>query len=254
MPRRGRRSRSEAVLAGRRHAQDAVALLGGKVRTARLRRGWSQRLLGERVGLCSTRISQIERGLGTGLPIPLWFALAAALGLALKVEFGRDPAIEPTDAGHLGMQELMLRLGRETGRVRNFELPTRSADPSLSVDVGWRDDACRVLILNECWNTFGSINASIRSTRKKMAEAEALAAAIGGDDGPYRVAACWSVRDTKANRELLARYPEIFATAFTGSSLAWVRALTTPGASPPTELGLVWMNSSCTRLVAWRRR
>jgi hypothetical protein len=59
-------------------------------------------------------------------------------------------------------------------------------------------------MLNECWNTFGSINAAVRSTKRKVAETENLAVAIAGDSAPYRVAACWIVRDTKRNRELLA--------------------------------------------------
>jgi hypothetical protein len=160
---------------------------------------------------------------------------------------------EPTDAGHLGIQELVLRLGRSTGRTRTFELPTRPADPALSVDVGLRDDRQRVLMLNECWNTFGSINAAVRSTKRKVAETENLAVAIAGDSAPYRVAACWIVRDTKRNRELLARYPEIFASTFSGSSAAWVRALSDTDAPPPVGLGLVWCDLGATRLLAWRK-
>jgi hypothetical protein len=109
------------------------------------------------------------------------------------------------------------------------------------------------LILNECWNTFGSINAAVRSTRRKVAEAEQLAAAIGGDAGPYKVASCWIVRDTRRNREIVSRYPEVFATSFPASSAAWVRALTTSGAPVPEEPGLVWSDLRATRLLAWRK-
>lgn len=155
----------------------------------------------------------------------VWFALAQALGVHLKVEFGRDPVQEPDDAGHLAIQELALRLGRPTGRARTFELPTRPANPSLSIDVCLRDDPQRMLIIEECWNSFGNINESIRSTRRKFAEAERLAVAIGGDQGAYRIAAVWIVRDTRRNREIVARYPEVFAAAFTGSSRHWGECL-----------------------------
>ena len=77
--------------------------------------------------------------------------------------------------------------------------------------------------------------------------------AIGGEAGAYRVAACWIVRDTRRNREILARYPEVFAAALTGSSAKWVRALTRPGATVPTEPGLVWCAGNATRVFAWRR-
>ena len=133
-------------------------------------------------------------------------------------------------------------------------MPTRPADPALSVDVGWRDDQRRVLILNECWNTFGNINASVRSTHRKQAEAEQLAATIGGEAGVYRVATCWIVRDTRRNRELVGRYPEVFAAAFPAASVDWVRALTTAGAPVPDSPGLVWCDLQATRLFAWRKR
>jgi hypothetical protein len=182
----------------------------------------------------------------------VWFALSQALGIYLKVEFGRDPVQEPDDAGHLAIQELALRLGRLTGRQRTFELPTRPASPSFSIDVCTRDEALRVLFIEECWNTFGNINAAVRSTRRKIAEAEQLAVAVGGAQ-PYRVAAVWIVRDTRRNREIMERYPEVFGAAFTGSSRAWVAALTKKDAEPPSEMGLVWCDVRATRVSAWRK-
>jgi transcriptional regulator with XRE-family HTH domain len=224
-----------------------------RIRAARKRRRWSLRTLGDKVGLTPSRMSQIERGHGRGASLEVWFALAQALGIYLRVDFGRDPVQEPDDAGHLAIQELALRLGRETSRARLFELATKPTSPSLSIDVCLRDDAQRVLLIHECWNTFGNINESIRSTRRKIAEAEQLAVVAGGERGPYRVAAVWIVRDTRRNREIVARYPEVFAAAFAGSSRQWLRALTASAAYPPRELGLVWCDLRATRLFAWRR-
>ena len=253
MPRKLSRTRTTAWVEGRLIARRVAVRLGEQVRRARVARRWSQRKLGEKIGLSASRISQIERGYGSGLPLISWFALGQALDLPLRIEYGRDRVDEPVDAGHLGMQELILRLGRQTERRRAFELSTRPADPALSVDVGLRDDVCRVLMLNACWNSFGNIDGSVRSTRRKIAEAEQLAVAIGGDQGPYRVAACWIVRDTRRNREIISRYPEVFASTFTGSSRRWVAAVTRPGIEPPDEPGLVWCDLSASRLFAWRR-
>lgn len=247
------RVRIGAVVEGRRLARLAAAKLGVAVRDARRRRKWTQRRLGDKVGLSPSRVGQVERGNGAGMPPETWFAFSVALGLPLRMEFARDALEEPADAGHLKLQELMLRLGRRIGCARTFELATRPSEPSLSVDVGWRDDGRRVLILNECWNTFGNVNAGVRSTRRKVAEAEALAVAIGGDRGPYRVAACWIARDTRRNRALIARYPEVFAAAFPGSSAGWVQALTVAGAPVPEAPGLVWSDVAATRLFAWRK-
>jgi transcriptional regulator with XRE-family HTH domain len=230
-----------------------VALrLGTLVRSARERRHLTQRALAERVGVTQGWISRIEGGQGGRAPLETWFALFAALGLPLRVDVARDPSEEPADAGHLRIQELVLRLGRATGRGRSFELATRPADPSRSSDTGLRDDPQRTLLLIECWNTIGNIGDAARSSSRKAAEAEGLAAATGGDGGAYRVATCWVVRATKRNRELLARYPEVFAARFPGSSVAWVRALT-EGTPAPQLPGLVWCDVAATRLFPWRR-
>jgi transcriptional regulator with XRE-family HTH domain len=246
--------RIPAVLEGRRLARSAATALGKTIQQARVRRHWTQKQLGERVGLRETRVGQIERGHGSGVPPETWFSFAVALKLPMKLEFGRDAREDPADAGHLKIQELALRLARTLGITRFFELPTKPSEPSLSVDVGWRDDARRVLILNECWNTFGNINASVRSTHRKVAEAEQLAAAASRDGNSYRVACCWIVRDTRRNRELVARYPEVFATAFPGSSTAWVRALSSPKAPVPEQPGFVWCDLQATRVFARRNR
>jgi hypothetical protein len=109
-----------------------------------------------------------------------------------------------------------------------------------------------VLLLVECWNSFGDIGAGARSTNRKLAEAEAFATAFWGEQ-PHRVAGVWVVRATRRNRELVARYQDVFAARFPGSSARWVEALTR-GIDPPHEPGLVWCDVRMTRLFAWRRR
>lgn len=209
-------------------------------------------MLASKAGIDRTRLSQIELGKGGGVPAERWFALADALQMPFRMEFGRDPVQDIEDAGHLEMQECMLRLGRAIGFSRAFELATRPSNPAYSVDVGLRDDSRRILVLVECWNTFGNIGASVRSTRRKIAEAESLAIAIGGDRGPYRVAAVWVVRDAPRNRSVLARYPEVFEATFSAASGGWVKALTVPDVAPPIEVGLAWCDPRAGKLTAWR--
>src|SRR5687768_4829844 len=92
-------------LEGRKLARATSVGLGRAIQAARKRRGWSQRVLGERVGLSSWRIGAFERGDGSRVGLEIWFALGQALGLPFKAEFGWDATEEPLDAGHLGMQE-----------------------------------------------------------------------------------------------------------------------------------------------------
>jgi transcriptional regulator with XRE-family HTH domain len=236
----------------RRRLQPLLLREGDKVRRARRRRKWTQAELGRRVGLAQSTISQVERGEGGTLSLETWQRIALVPDLAFDLQLGRDALEAPADAGHAGIQELILRLARSAGLLRTYELPTKPADPSRSTDVGLRDDDHRRLFHIECWNTFGSINASLRSTDRKRADAEQLAIVTGHGEA-YSVHVCWVVCATRRNRELVAQYPEIFASRFPGSSRAWVRALTT-GSPPPAEPGLVWCDVAMTRLFEWRPR
>jgi hypothetical protein len=119
------------------------------------------------------------------------------------------------------------------------------------VDVFVRDDRRRCLVVEEAWNTIGDIGAGARSFKRKLTLAADLAIAVGGER-PYSVHGVWVVRATRRNRALVARYPEVFARHFPGSSRAWVAALTGDG-RPPTDPGLVWCDVAATRLFAWRR-
>lgn len=245
-----RRRRSAVEAEATRQLSAVLRREGAKIRAARKRRHLRQVDLGVRAGLSQPTISQMERGEGGTLSLESWQQVAIVLGLPLELTLARDRLEEPIDAGHLAIQELILRLARRSGSARTFELPTKPSDPAHSTDIGLRNDVERWLIQVECWNTFGNVNASIRSTDRKRAEAEALAVAIGNGE-PYSVHQVWVVRATRRNRELLARYPEIFASRFTGSSRAWVAALRN-GTRPPAEPGLVWCDVGATRIYEWR--
>ena len=212
----------------------------------------TQAALGGLIGVSQSTISLMECGKGGSLSLDVWQRAFVALDRPLRLDMPHDRLDEPLDAGHLLVQELVLRLARVAGYRSTFELPTRPRDPRHSADVGLRHDHRPVLALAESWNLMGDIGAAARSTNRKLAEAEQLAVALGGDR-PYRVAGCWVVRATRRNRNLVARYPEGFATRFPGSSVGWVRAITT-GTTPPSEPGLIWCDVSGTRLFLWRRR
>ena len=232
----------------------SIALsLGRAVLEARRRRRMSQASLAARVRVHQSSISRIELGRGHSVPLEVWVGLGVALDRPLAISFSR-PLGEPresVDAGHLAMQERLLALARMTGRSGLVELPTRPADPRHSIDVWVRDSRHRVLLIQEAWNTFGDIGASMRSTNRKVAEAADLAATIG-DGPPYRVATVWVVRPSATNRAPIGRYPEIFGSAFSGSSRGWATALRT-GSAPPARPGMVWLDPANGRLTEWRR-
>jgi transcriptional regulator with XRE-family HTH domain len=238
-----------AVEAERRN-REQQGRIGAEIQAMRERRGWTRIELAARAGLGRMVESRIERGMAAP-DLDALQRIAIALDRPLIVSFGgRDPAERTTDAGHLAIQELVLRLGRAAGYTGSFELPSRPAEPWRSVDVGLASDVRRRLILSECWNTIGDVGAAARSSARKVADLDALATGRWGVGAS--VGLVWVVRASARNRGLIGRYPEVFASRFPGSSRGWVNALTT-GSPPPTEPGLVWCDVGATRLYAWRR-
>lgn len=248
----GTRPRTQLALEAARANREQLVRLGAEIRAARLRRRLTQARLGARVGLSQSAVSRAERGLGGGLTLDAWQRIAAALCIPLRVTLQRDPQGNTADAGHLAMQELVLRTGRAAGYRGLVELPTKPAEPWRSIDVALIDDEHRRIVVIECWNTIGDVGAAARTSARKQAEAEAIATARWGE-APHYVGLCWVVRATARNRALVARYPEVLAARFPGSSAGWLRALTS-GTEPPPGAGLVWSSADGSRLTAWRRR
>lgn len=250
----GQTRRPELGPEARRRNLELLVRLGAAVRTSRRRRGRTQDEFGRLVSLSQSTISRIERGFGGSQSLDTWQRIVLGLDRPLLIDFGRDPGEEPADAGHLVIQELVLRLARGAGYARTFELPTRPIEPWRSADVGLRDDRRRRLDLVECWNVIGDVGAAARASERKVAEARGVAAIRSAErpGPPYAVGSCWVVRATRRNRLLVARYPEVFKARFPASSNAWVRALT-QGTPPPDQPGVVWCDVAGTRLYAWRR-
>ena len=243
--------RAELVVEARRRNREQLTALGRGIRDARRRRRRTQQQLADDAGTSRSALGRIERGDGGGHTMDTWQRVALAAGTPLFVKLQRDTLEGTADAGHLAIQELVLRSARAAGFRGSFELAMNRAEPWRSVDVGLRHDRHRCLVLCECWNSIGDIGAAARATSRKVAEADQFAVAIGGA-ASFRVASCWIVRDTRRNRDLVRRYPEVFAARFPGSSRGWVEALAA-GAPPPVEPGLVWSDVDATRLFAWRR-
>ena len=241
--------RTDLAIEADRRLRELRARIAGEVRAARERRTWTQEELARRAGVGRQVVSRLERD-ATRLDVDLLQRVSIALGRRLEFGFGRDPLEHTADAWHLAIQELVLRIGRGSGYSGTFELPTRPADRWRSIDVCLAARARRCLVMCECWNTFGDIGAAARSSTRKLAEFEDLAAAKWGADG--KVGLIWIVRAAARNRALLGRYPEVFASRFPGSSRAWLRVLQF-GGIPPAEPGLVWCDVGATRLFEWRR-
>ena len=245
----GTRRSAIAVEAARR-TSERKARIGGEIKGMRIQRRWTQADLARRADLGRLVVGRVERGEGP-LDLETLERISLAIGVPLAVGFDRDPRTDVADAGHLAIQEVVLRLARAAGFEAQFELPTRPNEPWRSADVALGMAARRLAIEAECWNTIGDIGAATRASRRKQVELAELAVARWGADARARLV--WVVRESTRNRALLGRYPEVFASTFTGSPHDWVEALTA-GSEPPDDPGLVWCDLAAGRLHAWHRR
>ena len=207
--------RHELAAEAARRNRAQLAVVGGQVRAARHRRGWTQQQLGARVGLSRSAVSAIERGLGGSHTVDTWQRVAVALDIPLRVELGRDPDEPLADAGHLRIQELVLRLARDAGFAGSSSCRPGRSTRGTRPTVGSLDRGLRRLIIAECWNTIGYMGAGARSTNRKIADAHAFAVSVFGA-GPVEIGACWVVRDTRRNRALFETYPEVIRARFPG--------------------------------------
>jgi hypothetical protein len=174
------------------------------------------------------------------VPAADWFSLARALGIYLRFEFGRDPQAELRDAGHLDIQELVVRVAAAGGWKAEWESRSRER----WIDVRLHDTKSGRVLIVECTNTLGDLGEAMRSSDYKVREEVAR--------GTTEVGLLWVVRDTKANRQLVSRYTRLLDSRFSGSSVAWVQALA-GSATMPSKPGLIWCDVGTTRLFARRR-
>jgi transcriptional regulator with XRE-family HTH domain len=174
--------RSDLAIDAAKRTQEQRLRIGGEIRSMRERRGWARTELAARAGVGRMVVSRVERG-ATNLDLEVLQRIGIALGRATGVTFGRDILEAPADAGHLAVQELVLRPGRTAGYTGTFELPTRPTDPWRSIDVGLAKTSDHRLMLVECWNAIGDVGAAARSSERKRAELEAIAATRWGLDG-----------------------------------------------------------------------
>lgn len=212
----------------------------------------TQAQVADRAALSQTLISDLELGLGTSASIETWAMVAAAVGEQLVGFLEHAPGASlPRDIQHLRRQSALISIATPGGWRALPELRLdQDARWSRSIDVALVRRATGEAVVAEIWNWFDDVGAALRGLDGKVA---ALRDQL--DPGlEWTVRGLFIVRDTRRNRKLLIELAPMFAARFTGDARAWRRALVDPAQRLPDGDGLLWSDSSGTRLKASRLR
>jgi transcriptional regulator with XRE-family HTH domain len=220
--------------------------MGNALREGRLALSLRQNDVAERAGVSQAWVSRMERGSGRTASLETWASMAIASGSQLASFLEELPgASRPRDYEHLKRQQLVLDTSRPGGWTGRVEARLDPWPRSRSVDVLLERGNPAEIAVTEIWDFFDDVGESWRSLDGKIAtlRTERPAATVAG---------LFIVRGTRRNRELVREFASIFRERFPGSSVAWLRALTTT-APMPHESGLLWTDVRGTRLIPARR-
>jgi len=198
----------------------------------------------------------MERGQGASASLETWAAVAAALDLQLVAFLEGVPGAErPRDYEYLKRQQLVIDTASQGGWVARPELLLDAdAARGRSIDVALLRPVGHEAVVVEIWDFFDDVGAAKRSLDGKIATLDRHLTTTRDirEAKAFRVGGLWVVRGTKRNRALVDEFRGFFAAAFSGSSSAWLRAMSDPTASMPAGNGLVWTDAAGSRLLAAR--
>jgi hypothetical protein len=200
----------------------------------------------------------MERGRGAAASLETWSSVAASLDLQLVAFLEGVPGAErPRDYQHLKRQQLVIETARPGGWIAHPELLLDPDAPrSRSIDVALIRPVRQEAAVVEVWDFFDDVGAAKRSLDGKVATLERLLTTATDirEAEIFRVRGLWVVRGTGRNRAIVAEFANLFALAFPGSSVDWLRCLANPDISMPEANGLVWTDVAGTTLRAARHR
>lgn len=195
-------------------------------------------------GISQPRLSELERGKGSGATLETWACAAAAVGEQivgfLEVAPGATP---PRDIEHLRRQAAIINFAARGGWQA---LPEFAVDTGLvrsrSIDVVLLRRETREAILVEIWDWFDDVGAALRSLDGKR---DALAGRLEREDsgnaaGPWTVWCLFVVRRTRRNERLVGELRPLSAARFGGSAVRWLRVLANAEEPIPPADGLLW--------------
>ena len=223
--------------------------LGTALRVRRAELRLTQTELGARVGISQRHVSVLEGGRASSASLEIWVRAAVGSGVRLAAFMeGASGASEPRDTHHLAGQNVCIATSRPGGweGTPEYLLP---GDPfPRSIDVLLTRITRKEIAVIEVWDLITDGGAAMRSLERKVATVRDR----HGDE--WRVQGVFIIRATRRNRDLVAKFREVFAGRFPASAMAWLEALRNPDAPMPDAPGLLWVDLDGTRLLPSRLR
>jgi len=233
------------ISASRQHGGMAVrleAMLGDRLRRARLVSDLDQREVGARAGVSQSTISRMELGLGANAPLATWQRVAVAVGGGLEADLApaRSEVPELDVAGRC--HELLTELGRQGGwssvttRVVRTDGTVRSIETVLV-----RPRRCEVIVAR-VWDVIGDVEAAMDELHESVEREQAIRSL------EWTVGWTAIVPASGTNRRRMTEVEPLLLPAAPMFGARWLSAIARESVPMPSRPGLIWTNGRVARL------
>lgn len=211
------------------------------VRFLRLRRGWPQRVLGDRAGVSRELVSRLERGDLNGMTLGSVDRIAAALGASVTVQlrWQGEQLDRLIDAAHASIEQAVAELLTSLGWTVRVEVSFNHFGDRGRVDILAFHPILRILLIVEIKSALGDLQETLGRLDVKVRLGPVIARELGWE-APVGVVPALVIGDSRGARRTVANHPALFA-AFAPrgrAALAWLRQPKRPAPS-----GLLWFAS-----------
>jgi transcriptional regulator with XRE-family HTH domain len=193
------------------------------LRAVRRRKGWSQRLLGQRIGISKSEMSRWENGALTTCTVGELERWASALGGHLVLDVRIDGERPLTDARHARVQSWLVRILRGAGWVVEAEVSFNHYGDRGRIDVLAYHPGRRILLVVEIKTEVHDIQDILGRLDTKRRIAPTLAGTRGWQ--PQSIVAALFVHEGATNRRRIAAHADLFDpySLRARAAVAWLR-------------------------------
>lgn len=208
------------------------------VRFLRLRRGWPQRVLGDRAGVSRELVSRVERGDLAGVTVGSIDRVATAIGASvhLQVRWQGEQLDRLLDAAHAAIQQAVAQFLTMLGWTVRVEVSFNHYGDRGRVDVLAFHPTLRVLLVVEIKSALGDLQETVGRLDVKVRVGPVIARDLGWD-GVVAIIPALVIGDSRLARRTIVSHAALFERyRLRGrAAVAWLRR---PVAPMPS--GLLW--------------